>query len=242
MLLQHGNNRLSQQLCGELLVKGPNLFLLRIAQGIPFFFVPGVSEEGTETDVGSAALSEAFSVLLMEVDVSLPFTAIIHFVPDFCGCAGTAAGEVLSCNDSFFFQRCEGTVEVGVLLHFGGNAQLSSKGTTTLDELFYVVLYALFPELAVFVFAVVFQPEYVHHIIGDGFYVLFGIRFTHEQQGPDGPEQFGFVFFVQSPFFGEGRVEALFAPAFVDALLISHDDAPLLALYSLSRDVDCSCC
>ena len=101
-------------------MKGTDLFLLRIAQRVPFIFVPGVGKEGAEPNVGAAAFSEAFSVLLVEVDVSLPLTAVVDLVPDFCGCAGTAAGEVLSCDDSFFFQRCEGAVEVGVLLHFGG--------------------------------------------------------------------------------------------------------------------------
>ena len=87
----------------------------------------------------------------------------------------------------------------------------ATKATTTLDDFLHVVLYALLPELTVFVLPIVFQTEYVHHAVGNGFYVLLGIRFTHEQQGPDGLEQLGFVFFIQPPFFGEGRVEAFFA-------------------------------
>ena len=75
-------------------MKGTDLFLLRITQRVPFIFVPGVGEERTESDVGAAALCEAFGVLLVEVDVPLPFTAIVDFIPDFCGGAGTATGEV----------------------------------------------------------------------------------------------------------------------------------------------------
>ena len=142
MLLQYGDNSVLHELHGELLAKGTDLFLLRIAQRVPFIFIPGVGKEGTKAYVGAAALSKAFSVLLVEVDVSLPFTAIVNLIPDLCGGAGTAAGEVLSCDDSFLFQGCE--------------------GTTTLDELFHVVLYALFPELAVFVLPIVFQTKYVH--------------------------------------------------------------------------------
>ena len=40
------------------------------------------------------------------------------------------------------------------------DSKLSSKGTTTLDELFHVVLYALFPELAVFVLPIIFQTKF----------------------------------------------------------------------------------
>jgi len=107
VLLQYGDNSVLHELHGELLVQGTDLFLLRIAQGIPFFFVPGVGEEGTKANVGAAALCEAFGILLVEVDVSLPFTVIVDLIPDLCGCAGTATGEVQSCDDSFFFQGCE---------------------------------------------------------------------------------------------------------------------------------------
>lgn len=82
MLLQYGDNYVRHKLYGEFLVEGADFFLLRFIQRFPCIFVLGIGQEGAKANVGSTALSETFGVLLMEVNVSLPLTAVINLIPN----------------------------------------------------------------------------------------------------------------------------------------------------------------
>ena len=63
-------------------MKGADFFLLRFIQRFPFILVLGIGKKGAKANIGPTALCEAFGVLLMEVNVSLPLTAVINLIPN----------------------------------------------------------------------------------------------------------------------------------------------------------------